>query len=61
MPFKSKAQLKKFRQLVKKGEISQATFNKWLDETPNITKLPERAKSKKSKGRVLKRKNKKNR
>lgn len=57
MPLKSKAQLRKFGALVKKGEISPAKFKQWRDETPNIKELPERAtleaiqKRRKSKGR----------
>lgn len=59
MPLKSKAQLRKFGALVKKGEISPAKFKEWRDETPNIKELPERAKKtleaikkrRKSKGR----------
>jgi hypothetical protein len=42
MPFKSKAQLRKFGQLLKEGKISSATFKEWLLATPNIKKLPER-------------------
>jgi hypothetical protein len=48
MPFKSKAQLRKFGELLKEGKISSATFKEWLSATPNIKKLPERV-GKKSK------------
>lgn len=41
MPFKSEAQRRKFRDLVRKGEISQATYDEWESETP--AKIPERA------------------
>jgi len=51
MPFKSKAQLRKFGAMVKSGEISQAEFDKWLKHTPNVKKLPERAKKKKKKSK----------
>ena len=47
MPFKSKAQVKKFGAMVGRGEISKATFKKWKKHTPNIKKLPERVKKKK--------------
>ena len=49
MPFKSKSQFRKFQQLLSEGKISQDTFDQWVDETPNIKKLPERI-GKKSKG-----------
>jgi hypothetical protein len=44
MPFKSKTQIRKFGALVKNGEMSQKEFDKWLKETPNAKKLPERKK-----------------
>jgi hypothetical protein len=44
MPFKSKAQLRKFGQLLKEGKISSATFKEWLSATQNVKKLPERVK-----------------
>ena len=47
MPFKSKAQVKKFGAMLKRGEITKATFNKWVKHTPSIKKLPERVKRKK--------------
>lgn len=40
MPFKSEAQRRKFGAMVKKGEISQKTFNEWNSETPK--NIPER-------------------
>jgi len=49
MPFKSISQIKKFGAMVKSGEISKATFNKWKKHTPNMKKLPEKVKNKKKK------------
>ena len=46
MPFKSKAQLRKFGAMVKRGEISKRKFNEWLKATPSVKKLPERVKKK---------------
>lgn len=42
MPFKSKAQRRKFAELLVKGEISPETFEQWNRETGDAT-LPERA------------------
>ena len=47
MPFRSVSQIKKFGAMVKSGEISKATFNKWKKHTPNIKKLPKKVKKKK--------------
>ena len=52
MPFKSKAQRRKFAELLVKGEISEETFEEWNRETGGA-KLPERVKP--SKKRVTKR------
>jgi len=41
MPFKSKAQRRKFAELLVKGEISDKTFEEWNRETGR-KKLPER-------------------
>ena len=41
MPFKSKAQRRKFAELLVKGEISPETFEEWNRETGTTT-LPER-------------------
>jgi hypothetical protein len=41
MPFKSRAQRRKFSELLVKGEISPETFEEWNRETGS-TKLPER-------------------
>ena len=45
MPFKSKAQRRKFAELLVKGQISQETFEEWNRETGSAA-LPERVKSK---------------
>ena len=47
MPFKSKAQRRKFAELLMKGEISEETFEEWNRSTGS-KKLPERVKPKKS-------------
>ena len=49
MPFKSKAQRRKFAELLVKGEISQETFEEWNRSTGGA-RLPERVEPKK-KGR----------
>ena len=46
MPFKSKAQRRKFAELLVKGEISPETFEEWNRETGGKV-LPERVKKKK--------------
>jgi hypothetical protein len=46
MPFKSKAQRRKFAELLVKGEISEETYEEWNRETGG-TKLPEYAHPKK--------------
>ncbi len=43
MPFKSKAQRRKFAELLVKGEISEETFEEWNRETGSAN-LPERVK-----------------
>jgi hypothetical protein len=53
MPFKSEAQRRKFRQLVKEGKLSQATYDKWEAETPK-GKLPDHANKKKATVRKVK-------
>jgi hypothetical protein len=52
MPFKSKAQRRKFAELLVKGEISPETLEEWNRETGKA-KLPERVRpaGKKKKGR----------
>jgi hypothetical protein len=46
MPFKSKAQRRKFAELLMKGEISEETFEEWNRSTGS-RKLPERVGAKK--------------
>ena len=46
MPFKSKAQRRKFAELLVKGEISPETYEEWNRETGRA-ELPERVKPKK--------------
>lgn len=41
-PFKSKAQMRKFADLVKEGKMKQETFDKWAIETKDTDSLPER-------------------
>jgi macrodomain Ter protein organizer (MatP/YcbG family) len=43
MPFKSRAQRRKFAELLVKGEITPQTFEEWNRETGSA-KLPERVK-----------------
>jgi hypothetical protein len=45
MPFKSKAQRRKFAQLLVEGKISDQTFEEWNRETGS-KRLPERVKPK---------------
>lgn len=43
MPFKSKAQVRKFYAMRKRGEISEATLQKWKKHTKaKYSSLPER-------------------
>ncbi len=46
MPFKSKAQFRKFWAMANRGEISKAKAREWTKETPSIKSLPERKKKK---------------
>jgi hypothetical protein len=57
MPFKSKAQRRKFAELLVKGEISPETFEEWNRETGGA-KLPERVKSTKKRTSARKTKSK---
>ena len=57
MPMKSKAQRRKFAELLVNGEISPETYEKWNRETGS-KELPERVTPKKAK-RTVKRKAKK--
>ena len=54
MPMKSKAQRRKFAELLVKGEISNETFEEWNRETGS-KRLPERVKPKASAKRKRKR------
>jgi hypothetical protein len=52
MPFKSKAQRRKFAELLVAGKISDETFEEWNRET-GTAKLPERVRPKvKVKGKI---------
>ena len=51
MPFKSKAQRRKFAELLVKGEISPDTFEEWNRETGGA-KLPERVKPAKKRSKT---------
>jgi hypothetical protein len=46
MPFKSKAQFRKFLELADEGKISKKELHKWIKETPDIHQLPEKIKKK---------------
>ena len=50
MPFKSKAQRRKFAELLVKGEISEETFEEWNRETGGA-RLPERVTPKSARAR----------
>jgi hypothetical protein len=54
MPFKSKAQRRKFAELLVKGEISDKVYEEWNRETGS-KKLPERVKPKARKKPAAKR------
>jgi hypothetical protein len=53
MPFKSKAQRRKFAELLVKGEISPETYEEWNRETGRA-ELPERVKPKPTKKKTRK-------
>lgn len=55
MPFKSKAQRRKFAELLVKGEITPETFEEWNRETGGA-ELPERVKPKAKKKSPAKKK-----
>ena len=57
MPFKSKAQRRKFAELLVKGDISPETFEEWNRETGS-KELPERVKHKAKKRSAKKAKKK---
>lgn len=46
MPFVSKAQARKFREMEAKKELEPGTTEKWMSETQNFDALPERTKPK---------------
>ncbi len=48
MPFKSKAQMRKFFVMEERGEIPKGTAKRWAKETKNIKSLPEKKRKKKS-------------
>jgi hypothetical protein len=50
MPFKSRAQRRKFAELLVEGKISPETYEEWNRETGG-TQLPERVRRSKSTGR----------
>ena len=58
MPFKSKAQRRKFAELLVKGEITPETFEEWNRETGGA-KLPERVQPKPKRKRAKSKPNKK--
>lgn len=49
MPAKSKAQIRKLFALEKKGKLKKGVAKEFAESTPNIKKLPEHVKKKKSK------------
>lgn len=53
MPFKSKAQRRKFAELLVKGEITEEAYERWNQETGSA-KLPERAHPKAKRTRTRK-------
>jgi hypothetical protein len=53
MPFKSKAQRRKFAELLVKGEISEETYEEWNRSTGKAV-LPERVRPKKKTSRKKK-------
>lgn len=57
MPFKSKAQRRKFAELLVKGEISEETFEEWNRETGDA-ELPEYSKPKAKKKATSRKKSK---
>ena len=57
MPFRSKAQRRKFAELLVKGEISEETFEEWNRETGSAN-LPERIKKPSKRKKASQSKNK---
>jgi hypothetical protein len=48
MPFKSKAQMRKFRSMEEQGKLPKGTARQWTKETEGIENLPERVLDKKA-------------
>lgn len=46
MPYKSKAQMRKFFAMEKRGEIPKGTARRWVKHTKDIKSLPEKKKRK---------------
>jgi len=46
MPFKSKAQFRKFLQLADEGKISKKELHEWIRKTDDIAHLPEKIRKK---------------
>lgn len=44
MPYRSKAQVRKFAVLEKQGKLPKGTTKAWAKETPNMKKLPNKVK-----------------
>jgi len=44
VPFKSKAQMRRFFAMEERGELPEGKAEEWAAETPNIKTLPERKK-----------------
>ena len=55
MPFKSKAQMRKFAAMERAGELPPGTFERWMRETKSPKRLPERKSRDRSKRRRGKR------
>jgi hypothetical protein len=47
MPFKSRAQVGKFFEMEKRGEIPKGTALRWAHDTPSIKRLPKRVSQRK--------------
>ena len=54
MPFKSKAQIAKFRSMVDKGQMTASEFETWLAHTPDIQSLPDRVPGPRAKKKTTK-------
>ena len=51
MPFKSKAQMRKFFAMEGRGQLPAGTAQRWAQETPSISALPQHIKKKKKRRR----------